>query len=56
MYRIHPSYLAWVLEALESGEVLNRIRVDEDIAQLARVALERMLSLHPASSAIGHAV
>jgi quinolinate synthase len=56
MYRIHPSYLAWVLEALERGEILNRIRVDEDIAQSARVALERMLSLHPASSAIGHSI
>jgi quinolinate synthase len=56
MYRIHPSYLAWVLEALERGEILNQIRVDEDIAQPARVALERMLSLQPAKAAIGQAV
>jgi quinolinate synthase len=48
MYRIHPSYLAWVLEALERGEVLNRITVAEEIAVPARVALERMLSLQPA--------
>ncbi len=27
MYRIHPGYLAWVLEALERGEVLNQITV-----------------------------
>jgi quinolinate synthase len=47
MYRIHPSYVAWVLEALERGEVLNRITVPESIAQPARVALERMLSLKP---------
>ena len=26
MYRIHPGYLAWVLEALVRGEVLNRIQ------------------------------
>jgi quinolinate synthase len=47
MYRIHPSYLAWVLESLERGEVLNRITVPEAIAQPARIALERMLSLQP---------
>lgn len=50
MYRIHPSYLAWVLEALERGEVLNRITVPDDIAAPARVALERMLSVTPGSS------
>jgi len=47
MYRIHPSYLAWVLETLERGEVLNRITVAEEIAVPARVALERMLALQP---------
>jgi quinolinate synthase len=47
MYRIHPSYIAWVLESLERGEVLNRITVPESIAQPARIALERMLSLQP---------
>jgi quinolinate synthase len=52
MYRIHPSYLAWVLEALERGEVLNRITVPEDVAAQARVALERMLSLGPGSRAV----
>ena len=52
MYRIHPSYLAWVLEALERGEVLNRITVAEEIAVPARVALERMLSLQPATQPV----
>jgi quinolinate synthase len=56
MYRIHPGYLAWVLEALERGEILNRIRVSEDIAQPARVALERMLSLQPADATARQAV
>jgi quinolinate synthase len=51
MYRIHPSYLAWVLESLERGEVLNRISVPEAIAVPARLALERMLSLKPAAVA-----
>jgi quinolinate synthase len=47
MYRIHPGYLAWVLEALVNGEVLNRITVDDDVAAPARVALERMLAARP---------
>ena len=50
MYRIHPSYIAWVLEALEDGEILNRITVPESTAVPARIALERMLSLRPAGA------
>ena len=48
MYRIHPGYLAWVLERLVAGEVVNRITVDNDTAEYARVALERMLAAKPA--------
>ncbi len=47
MYRIHPGYLAWVLEGLVRGEVINRIEVPADIAEPARVALERMLAVRP---------
>ena len=47
MYRIHPSYLAWVLERLVAGEVVNQITVDESVAANARVALERMLAAKP---------
>lgn len=47
MYRIHPAYLAWALESLEAGNVVNRITVDEDTAREAKVALERMLRVHP---------
>jgi quinolinate synthase len=49
MYRIHPSYLAWVLEALERGEVVNQIKVPEETAVAARIALERMLNVTPGS-------
>ncbi|MBV9616702.1 MAG: quinolinate synthase NadA [Ktedonobacteraceae bacterium] len=45
MYRIHPAYLAWVLDALLDGEVINQVTVDEETAHWARVALERMLAL-----------
>ncbi|MFA7248526.1 MAG: quinolinate synthase NadA [Dehalococcoidia bacterium] len=45
MYRVHPAYLAWVLESLVQGEVVNRIHVAEHHREDARVALERMLAL-----------
>ncbi len=45
MYRIHPAYLAWVLEALAEGQVLNEIAVADRVKAAARVALDRMLSL-----------
>ena len=51
MYRIHPGYLAWVLESLVAGEVVNRITVPEEDAEAARVALERMLAAKPPVSA-----
>lgn len=47
MYRIHPGYLAWVLEALVRGEVLNEIVVPADVQADAKVALERMLAAKP---------
>ncbi len=47
MYRIHPGYLAWVLERLVAGEVVNQISVSSDVAEPARVALERMLAAKP---------
>jgi len=50
MYRIHPGYLAWVLEALVRGEVLNQITVPEPVAARARIALERMLAAQPGAS------
>jgi quinolinate synthase len=53
MYRIHPGYLAWVLEALDQGEILNRISVPESIAVPARLALETMLKLAPRNPKLG---
>ncbi|GAA1341163.1 quinolinate synthase NadA [Arthrobacter roseus] len=47
MYRIHPGYLAWVLEGLVRGEVLNQIKVPDAVAGPARTALERMLAAKP---------
>ncbi|MGN7964594.1 MULTISPECIES: quinolinate synthase NadA [Microbacterium] len=47
MYRIHPGYLAWVLEELVAGRTPNRITVTSDVADPARVSLERMLAAKP---------
>ncbi|MFT8704894.1 quinolinate synthase NadA [Bifidobacterium aquikefiricola] len=47
MYRIHPAYLAWALESIIEGDIVNRITVDADTAAEARIALERMLEVHP---------
>lgn len=47
MYRIHPAYLAWVLEALVDGDTPNQISVEANVAADAAVALERMLAARP---------
>ena len=45
MYRIDLKHLLWCLDELHAGRVPNRITVDPETATLARVALQRMLSL-----------
>ncbi len=46
MFRITPTHLLWALENLAAGNVVNQISVDERTRQFAKIALERMLSLH----------
>jgi quinolinate synthase len=45
MFRIDAAHLCWVLESLVAGEVVNRITVDDETKDWAKVALERMLSI-----------
>jgi quinolinate synthase len=45
MFRITPQHLAWTLENLVHGNVVNRIQVRVDVKQWAKVALDRMLEL-----------
>ncbi|MEX2546199.1 MAG: quinolinate synthase NadA, partial [Chloroflexota bacterium] len=45
MFRIDGPHLAWVLDELVAGRVVNQITVDPDTAGWAKVALERMLSI-----------
>jgi quinolinate synthase len=45
MFRIDGPHLAWVLESLVRGEVVNQITVDPHTSEWARVALQRMLDI-----------
>jgi quinolinate synthase len=45
MYRISPQHLAWALENLIEGRVVNRIQVRDDVKYWAHVALDRMLEV-----------
>jgi quinolinate synthase len=45
MYRISPQHLAWALENLVEGRVVNRIKVRSSVKEWARVALDRMLEI-----------
>ncbi len=45
MYRITPQHLAWALENLVGGRVVNRIQVRPGVKRWAKVALDRMLEV-----------
>jgi quinolinate synthase len=45
MFRIDAAHLCWTLEHLVEGDVVNRITVDPETAEWARIALERMLAI-----------
>ena len=45
MFRIDPQHLCWVLENLVAGQVVNQIKVEEQTAGFARLALNNMLGV-----------
>lgn len=45
MARIDPQHLAWTLENLVQGQIVNQIKVPKREAKLAKLALERMLDV-----------
>jgi len=45
MYRIAPQNLAWAMENLVAGNVVNQIEVDDETKHYALIALERMIIL-----------
>ncbi|MCX7627784.1 MAG: quinolinate synthase NadA [Methylophilaceae bacterium] len=45
MARIDPPHLAWALENLAHGQIVNRIQVAPKEAELAKLALDRMLEV-----------
>lgn len=51
MFRISPQHLCWALENLVNHQVVNEIRVPENVKHWARVALERMLEVKAETTA-----
>jgi quinolinate synthase len=45
MFRTDPQHLAWVLENLVAGHVVNQVTVQEPNAMLAKKALDNMFSV-----------
>jgi quinolinate synthase len=45
MYRIDLAHLAWSVENLIQGDVVNSIEVDPETASNSLIALERMLEV-----------
>ena len=45
MFRTDPQHLAWILENLVDGQVINRIVVPDEDARPAKLSLDRMLSV-----------
>tara|TARA_Y100001936_G_scaffold254024_1_gene323640 strand:+ start:5519 stop:6616 length:1098 start_codon:yes stop_codon:yes gene_type:complete len=45
MARIDPQHLAWTLENLVNGKIVNQIKVPENDAKYANLALQRMLEI-----------
>jgi quinolinate synthase len=43
MFRTDPQHLAWVLENLAAGHLVNQVSVAADQARLAKIALDNML-------------
>jgi quinolinate synthase len=54
MYRISPQHLAWALENLVEGRVVNRIQVKPGVKRWAKVALDRMVESVDAARAQVH--
>jgi quinolinate synthase len=45
MFRISPQHLCWALENLVEGNVVNQIKVRDEVKHWARAALDRMLEI-----------
>ncbi|NOQ65317.1 MAG: quinolinate synthase NadA [Methyloprofundus sp.] len=45
MFRTDPQHLAWILENLVAGNVVNQIKVETEEARLAKISLDNMLSV-----------
>ncbi len=52
MNRIDLPHLTWAMERLVAGDVVNEVRVDENVRHWSRVALDRMLALPGADASM----
>ena len=50
MCRIDLPHLLWALDGIASGQIVNRITVPQETAADARIALQRMIDIKPATS------
>ena len=53
MKRIDLPHLAWVLDNLADGRVVNRISVPADVGDDARVAMKRMIGIKASAGLTG---
>ena len=53
MNRIDPAHLLWTLENLAEGQIVNAVRVPDEVRLNARAALDRMLSLKGTGAVAG---
>ena len=53
MFRIDLPHLAWVLDNLLAGNVVNEIRVDDETRKWSLIALERMLAIKGDGNPLG---
>jgi quinolinate synthase len=45
MNRIDLPHLVWAMESIVAGQIVNVIKVDDETARYAKLALNRMLAL-----------
>jgi quinolinate synthase len=45
MNRIDLPHLVWAMESVVNGRLVNQIKVKDEVAKYAKVALEQMLAL-----------
>ncbi|MHC4993980.1 MAG: quinolinate synthase NadA, partial [Planctomycetota bacterium] len=53
MYRIDPPHLLYALDKLAEGEIVNQVKVDDEVKHWSGVSLGRMLDMVASKEAVG---